>query len=164
MIEAVCEWLTAVVAVMMLLSAILLLVPEGTIKKIAELTGGVLVMLALMTPVMRFSGETFRELYHEHQKSAEVWKREVEESEEQTLCDEVKARVAEYIETYSASQGKKISAEVTVVVRGDGVPVPSSVEISGEPDKEISEWIASELGISKEQQFWIQAQGRSDGD
>ena len=51
MMGALREWLTAVVTVTMLLSVAQMLMPEGTIRKIGSLTGGMLLIAVLLQPV-----------------------------------------------------------------------------------------------------------------
>ena len=48
---AVREWLTAVVTVTLLLSVVQTLVPEGSLRKIAGFTGGLLLLAVLLRPV-----------------------------------------------------------------------------------------------------------------
>ena len=45
------EWLTAVVTVTLLLSVVQTLVPEGSLRKIAGFTGGLLLLAVLLRPV-----------------------------------------------------------------------------------------------------------------
>ena len=52
MIGAVRVWLTSIVMVTLLLSVAQTLIPEGTIRKIAGFTGGLILLVALLRPVL----------------------------------------------------------------------------------------------------------------
>lgn len=164
MTGAIREWLAAAIAATMLVSVILPLVPNGPIKRIAGLTGGIIVILVLITPTARFSGKMFKELYKTHLQETETWENAAEEKRRQMWCDEVSDRLEEYIETYSASKGHLLYAEVKVLAREDGIPVPIAVEIKGEFEEDISAWLALELGIPEEQQHWIHQNQTYSGD
>ena len=52
MMEAVRAWLTSVVLVSVLLSAAQSLIPPGTVRKAAGFTGGLILLLVLLRPVL----------------------------------------------------------------------------------------------------------------
>ena len=52
MMEAVRVWLTSVVLVSVLLSAVQSLIPPGTVRKAAGFTGGLILLLVLLQPVL----------------------------------------------------------------------------------------------------------------
>ena len=52
MMEAVRTWLTAVVLVSLLLSVAQSLIPEGTLRRAASFTGGLILLFALLRPVL----------------------------------------------------------------------------------------------------------------
>ena len=52
MVAALREWVTSVVLVTLLLSVAQTLIPEGSIRKIAVFTGGLILLTALLQPVL----------------------------------------------------------------------------------------------------------------
>ena len=52
MMEAVREWLTSLVLVSLLLSVAQSLIPEGTLRRAASFTGGLILLFALLRPVL----------------------------------------------------------------------------------------------------------------
>ena len=46
------EWLTSLVAVSMLLSVARTLVPEGSIRKVSSFTGGLILLVVLLRPLL----------------------------------------------------------------------------------------------------------------
>ena len=52
MIEAVQEWLRAVVVTALLLSVVQTLLPEGNVRRIASFSGGLILMLVLLRPLL----------------------------------------------------------------------------------------------------------------
>ena len=55
------EWLTSLVAVSMLLSVAQTLVPEGSIRKIASFTGGLILLVVLLRPLLEIGRASCRE-------------------------------------------------------------------------------------------------------
>ena len=52
MMAAVREWLETVVLVTMLLALVESMIPEGAIRRIAGFTGGVILLIALLRPLL----------------------------------------------------------------------------------------------------------------
>ena len=57
MMEAVRGWLTGVVAVSVLLYLVRVLAPKGAVGRVAEFTGGLLLLLALLQPLSSLAGD-----------------------------------------------------------------------------------------------------------
>ena len=71
MMEAVRAWLTSVVLVSVLLSAAQSLIPPGTVRKAAGFTGGLILLLVLLRPVLGADLEHL-ELDFDHYQAAVV--------------------------------------------------------------------------------------------
>ena len=96
MMEAVRAWLTSVVLVSVLLSAAQSLIPPGTVRKAAGFTGGLILLLVLLRPVLGADLEHL-ELDFDHYQAA------VEERQEEladTQTEAMASIIAEQTEAY----------------------------------------------------------------
>ncbi len=57
MMENVRAWITSVVVVTLLLSVAQTMIPEGSIRRIAAFTGGLILLAALLRPVLEMDPE-----------------------------------------------------------------------------------------------------------
>ena len=160
MMEAVRAWLTSVVLVSVLLSAAQSLIPPGTVRKAAGFTGGLILLLVLLRPVLGADLEHL-ELDFDHYQAA------VEERQEEladTQTEAMASIIAEQTEAYILDKAEELGADVSVVkVQAqwnlDGLWVPYSAEINapdtGSAKAALEGVIENELGIPAERQMWM---------
>ena len=146
------EWLTAVVTVTLLLSVVQTLVPEGSLRKIAGFTGGLLLLAVLLRPAAEIdlSGldmEDWARTIGERQE-------ELSAEQEEALASGIAERTASYISDKAEELGLEVKVRVETETGGDGVPVPVRAEIDGPWSGELSSYMAETLGISRERQVW----------
>ena len=149
MIQAVREWLLSVVMLSFLISLLRVVLPEGNLRKVGAFTGSLVLMAAILRPLVRLEPEW------------PVWDTSAYESAIAERMDELSAdfraqvaeKCAEAIEAKAAELGAAVSAAVTVREE-NGTPLPWSVELGGERDAALSEWIRAELNIPPERQNW----------
>ena len=146
------EWLTAVVTVTLLLSVVQTLVPEGSLRKIAGFTGGLLLLAVLLRPAAEIdlSGldmEDWARTIGERQE-------ELSAEQEEALASGIAERTASYISDKAEELGLEVKVRVETETGGDGVPVPVLAEIDGPWSGELSSYMAETLGISRERQVW----------
>ena len=154
MMEAVRAWLTSVVLVSVLLSAAQSLIPPGTVRKAAGFTGGLILLLVLLRPVLGADLEHL-ELDFDHYQAA------VEERQEEladTQTEAMASIIAEQTEAYILDKAGELGLEVTVRVEtrteGNGIPVPWSAELTGSWSQALASALETELGIPAERQVW----------
>lgn len=154
MMEAVRAWLTSVVLVSVLLSAAQSLIPPGTVRKAAGFTGGLILLLVLLRPVLGADLEHL-ELDFDHYQAA------VEERQEEladTQTEAMASIIAEQTEAYILDKAGELGLEVTVRVEtrteGNGIPVPWSAELTGSWSQALASARETELGIPAERQVW----------
>ena len=100
MMEAVRAWLTSVVLVSVLLSAAQSLIPPGTVRKAAGFTGGLILLLVLLRPVLGADLEHL-ELDFDHYQAA------VEERQEELADTQTEAMASIIAEQTDADGGKR---------------------------------------------------------
>lgn len=155
MIDFFRQWLLGVIACSMLVSLAEQICPEGGCRKIARFTGGLLLLLAMLRPLAEV--DLPREAWNAggYREAVARLELELEAERENAFADGIAAKLDAYIEDKAESLGASVHAAVALRERG-GVPVPERVTLRGTYSEALSAWIASELGIAKEKQEWIE--------
>lgn len=153
MMAAAREWLTAVAAVSLLLSMVQMLLPKGTLREVAGLIGGLILLTVLMRPVLAGKGKDLRLDLPEVRQSVEQRQAELEAEGRETLTGLIEEKTAAYISDKAETLGLTLRIRVTAEDR-EGVPVPVQVELTGARSEELAHWLETELGLSAERQVW----------
>ncbi|MCI8809170.1 MAG: stage III sporulation protein AF [Oscillibacter sp.] len=154
MIGAVRTWLTSITAVTLLLSVVQLLVPEGTMRKVASFTGGLLLLAALLQPILKADITQLHLSLSEYSEAIEDCAEELETAGKEELAGIIAEQTAAYIWDKADALGLEIDVQVKTEPGEDGTPLPVSVELEGPQSLELAEWMARELGIPAERQVW----------
>lgn len=155
MIAAVRGWLTSIAAVTLMLTVVQTLVPEGTIKKIAGFTGGLLLLAALLQPALKTDLGRLRLDFSDYEKAIETRAEELDAAGKDELAFIIAGRTAAYISDKADALGLRVAARVETEPGADGeTPLPASVDLTGPYSRELADWIAVELGIPAERQVW----------
>ena len=155
MIGAVRSWLTSIAAVTLMLTVVQTLVPEGTIKKIAGFTGGLLLLAALLQPALKTDLGRLRLDFSDYEKAIETRAEELDAAGKDELAFIIGGRTAAYISDKADALGLRVAARVETEPGADGeTPLPASVDLTGPYSRELADWIAVELGIPAERQVW----------
>ena len=154
MMEAVRAWLTSLVLVSLLLSVAQSLIPEGTLRRAASFTGGLILLFALLRPVLGADLEHLELDFDRYQAAVEERQEELADTQTEAMA----SIIAEQTEAYILDKAGELGAEVTVRVEtrtgGDGVPVPWSAELTGARSEALASALETELGIPAERQVW----------
>lgn len=154
MMESLRTWLSSIVAVTLLIAMAESLVPEGTMRRVAGFTGGLVLLLALVRPVLAGG---LPDLTLETEK----WTAAIEEEQaslsrqgEDALAALIAERTASYIWDKGAALGLEVKANVETRTGEAGLPVPERVELEGPYSKELADYITHALNIPPERQVW----------
>lgn len=154
MMESLRTWLSSIVAVTLLIAMAESLVPEGTMRRVAGFTGGLVLLLALVRPVLAGG---LPDLTLE----TEAWTKAIEDQQaslsrqgEDALAALIAERTASYIWDKGAALGLEVKANVETRTGEAGLPVPERVELEGPYSKELADYITHELNIPPERQVW----------
>lgn len=153
MIGAVRSWLSSIAAVTLLLTVVQALVPEGTVKKIAGFTGGLLLLAALLQPALKTDLGRLRLDFSDYEEAVGERAAELDAAGKDELGAIIAGRTAAYISDKADALGLGIAAQVRTEP-AEGIPVPVSVELTGPYSQDLADWIAGELGIPAERQVW----------
>lgn len=152
--EAVRSWLVSLVMVSMLLGLARLLTPKGSVQKIASFTGGLILLLALLRPLMEVEfSELVSDLGVYHEEVAERREELALEGEKQ-LERSIAERTSAYISDKAKTLGTEVSVRVKTIPSSEGIPLPAEAEITGDYSPELAEYIERDLGIPAERQVW----------
>ena len=154
MMAAAKEWLTAVVTVTLLLSVVQTLMPEGTLRKIAGFTGGLLLLAVLLRPATEIDLSGLDTGMEDWARAIGERQAEFTDAQEEALSSGIAERTASYISDKAEELGLEIQVRIETETGGDGVPVPVRAEIEGARSEELSSYMAETLGIPRERQVW----------
>nr|WP_326184006.1 stage III sporulation protein AF [uncultured Oscillibacter sp.] len=154
MIGAVRAWLTSIVAVTLLLSVAQTLIPEGTIRKIASFTGGLILLAALLQPVLRTDLAALRLDFGDYERAVARRQEELEAAGKEALAELIETQTAAYISDKADALGLSVEVRVETETGDGGVPVPVSVRLKGHRSEALAAYIEGELGIPRERQVW----------
>lgn len=149
--SALRDWLLGVTAVALAVALAQALTPEGAVKKVGRLAGGLVLLLAVAKPLLNLEPGALS-------IPAAVW--EQSETVEKTGEEVTRALIAEksgaYIVDKGGALGVVCTAEVQVETDDNGWAVPWSVTVRGDWDEEgrkaLSALIAEDLNIPAERQ------------
>ena len=146
-------WLFGVMAAAMALSILYALVPKGALLTIAKCTGGLVMLLVVVRPLLALAPG---ELYLQY----EGWERTIQQQTEtytaanqQEMETLIQKETAAYISEKAAQLGVVCHPEVTCQVRG-GVPFPVEVTLDIPKNTALLQIIRTDLGIDEMHQRW----------
>ena len=148
------EWLTSVVVVSVLLAVVQTLIPEGTIRKIGTFTGGLILLVTLLQPLLGVEFEDLELRLEQSRETVEQRQQELEQAGEREVAELIERQTAAYIWDKADALGLDLSAEVRVERGPDGIPLPVSATLTGTYSEALSAYLERELGIPRERQVW----------
>ncbi len=147
------NWLLGVTAAALAVSLAQALTPEGTVKKIGRLAGGLVLLLAAVRPLLGLEAPSWQGL---EALSPTLTAEQAGQSGQEVLKTLIAEKAGAYIVDKGQSLGLRCEAEVGVVQDSSGWPVPWEVEISGawtpEQKKSLSKAVEEELAIPAQRQ------------
>ena len=130
MLELIRQWLLGVTAAAVLVALAEALCPDGNIRGILRLIGGLVLLTAVLNPLLRLDTEELDRALSEYRLELEDYSARLEEENETLMRDIIEEQAAAYIQDKAAGQG--IDCRVSVEAAGTGDwPVPTSVTVEG---------------------------------
>ena len=154
MMAAAREWLTAVVAAALLLSAVEALVPAGALREMAGFLGGLVLLITLVQPVLHADLSALELELPEYRRMVEESQQALTAARQAELTGLIESGTASYISDKAAALGLELQVRVTARAGADGIPVPCRVEVTGPRSEALARWMEAELGIPAEGQVW----------
>ena len=154
MIGALREWLTSIVVVTLLLSVAQMLVPEGSIRRVASFAGGLILLVVLLRPVLGADLERLRLDLDGYERELQNAREELSSAGDTEVAERIAERTAAYISDKADALGLEVTVRVEAAAGPDGVSLPEKAELTGAFSQELADFMARELGIPAERQVW----------
>lgn len=155
---AVRSYLLSIAAAALLLALVQALLPQGAAKRTAAMAGGLLVLLAVLSPLARLDYENLAKSISQLQLETETARTGIEVGSRELMAGIIKQRCETYILDKAEQMGVELQVEITVS-EGAGYPYPTAAVLRGavtEGQRQtLTDYIAENLGIPAEQQEWI---------
>lgn len=159
MIAAVREWLVSVVCAAMLIAVAENTAPAGNLRKITSVTGGLILLIVLVRPLIGVDFESLFADYDICAREVELRQEELEEDYIRQVRLLIEQRIAAYISDKAEVMGAACCAKVECRISENGLPVPYRVIVHGTAPQELKNWIRQELDIPEERQVYRGTEG-----
>ena len=159
MMEVIKSWLVGITCAAMVVTLAEGLMPEGTVRKIGRLTGGLVLLLAVTRPLISLDPAALTEMLGGDVQSWSGEEATLEQANEDLMKTIIAERTGAYILDKAAALGVSCQVVVTVgPLEEGGYPVPQAVTVSGELTRQqcqmLTQTIAADLGIPADRQTY----------
>lgn len=157
MLELIRQWLLGITAAAMLVALAEALCPDGNIRGILRLTGGLVLLAAVLNPLLKLDTEALGRALTQYRLDLSAYSTELEEENETLMKDIIEEQSAAYIQDKAAGLGIACRADVEAEGEGDW-PVPTAVTITGsltaEQREALERAIEADFAIPAERQTY----------
>ena len=153
------SWLLGVTAAALVLALAEALAPEGSVKKVCRLAGGMALLLAAAGPVLEaLDGNLLAGAVEGWRDRSQRYERELEENNERLYLAIIEEETAAYVMDKARELGFECAAEVTYGYDENGVPCPWEVAARGQwaPEQRarLERLLEEELGVPAQRQYY----------
>lgn len=156
--EFIRTWILTITSSAMVIAAAEALMPQGAVKKAGRLTGGLILVLGLLQPLVSLDYEDLWDLA-ESLPAGAISQEEWSASALDPMKGIIEEELAAYIVDKGESLGAACQAQVTCEAGEEGIPIPRRVTVSGSFDEARKEAliqsITQDLGIPREYQIYV---------
>ena len=146
-------WLFGIVAAAMVLSILYALIPKGALLTIAKCTGGLVMLLVVLRPLLTLDMDSLRWQYEAWEGAIQQQTEAYTDANRQEMAAIIQQDTAAYISEKAAALGLACHPEVTCALR-DGVPFPAEVTMDIPKNAALARIIAEDLAIGTDCQHW----------
>lgn len=155
--DAIREYLIAVTATALICGVATRLVSKGTAANVVKLMAGILMALAIVSPLLKLRLDELSGVLDDIQLSADEIVAEGENSARQDMEELILEQLQSYILDKAESMGVELTVEIEL--ESQGLPIPCAVTLRGSvgpyAKSVLSDYIEENLGIKAEEQLWI---------
>lgn len=159
MIDSFRIWLIGLLSVSLILTVLSTLLPEGSVKKIAGVTGGLVLLLIFLRGIVRLDLTNIQLSYDTCAQEITRQMEHYQEKSRSELEELIAQRTAAYISEQAQSLGVSCSPRVQTAWTAENIPVPTAVNMDIPYHAKLEEIIESNLGIKAEDQVWSTSEG-----
>ena len=146
-------WLFGIVAASMALALLYALVPKGALLTVAKCTGGLIMLLVVIRPLLALDLDGLRVGYEEWERTIQQQTDDYTAENQREMETIIQQETAAYISEKAAELGLTCCPEVTCRLQ-DGVPFPTEVTMDIPKNATLSRIIAADLDIDEAHQRW----------
>lgn len=158
MIVHLAGYFISLIAAAMLVAVAQSMIPSGKIRKISALTGGAVLLLCVLTPLLSLDevrlNVDFSDFLSGNLESIE----QMQADADAKLDALIKQKTAEYISDKAETLGAKVTADVETARAEEGYFYPCAVTVTGvltaQQKQELSQYLTEVLSIPKERQVF----------
>lgn len=157
MLELIRQWLLGITAAAMLVALAEALCPDGNIRGILRLTGGLVLLAAVLNPLLKLDTEALGQALTQYRLDLSAYSTELEEENETLMKDIIEEQSAAYIQDKAAALGITCTVQVEADEAAE-YPIPKVVTITGELSREereaLTEQIEADFAIPADRQYY----------
>ena len=161
MMELIRSWLIGVTVSALIAALADGLIPDGTVKKVGKLIGGLLILFAVLQPLGTLDYEDISEILVDYRIRSEEYSTVLETENIQLIKTIIEDETAAYIQDKAGELGITCEAKVTCKVNENKTPYPASVAIYGDLSENqieaLSKIIEGDLAVAAESQYYERA-------
>lgn len=157
MTGALTDWLRCVIGASLLCCCAMYITPRGRVRDAARLVCGVVLAIALISPVADFDFGAYSESLARYRAESESFSADAEETYNSLTRTVIEENYAAYISDKAAEKGLALDAvSVWVEWAGSGIWYPTQAYLTAPEQTKtaLAPVIEAELGIPQERQFW----------
>ncbi len=163
MMGAARSWLLGVTAAALVVALAETLAPEGNVKKVCRLAGGLALLLAVLKPaVTALNGIPFLQGADGWRSQVQSCERQLEEENGRFYLAIIERETAAYVMDKAKQFGFECAVEVTCGYDEQGVPCPWEVAARGswtqEQRAQLERLLEEELGVPAQRQHYEETQ------
>ena len=159
MIESFRVWLIGLLSVSLILTVLSTLLPEGSVKKIAGVTGGLVLLLVVLRGIVRLDLSNIRLSYDSCAREISRQMERYREKNRSQLEELIAHRTAAYISEQAQTFGLVCSPRVETEQTEENVFIPVSVTMDIPYHAGLSQIVAKDMGIDAQHQKWLTSEG-----
>ena len=158
MTEAVRQWLLGVTCTALVMAVADSLAPEGSVKRVCRMAGGLALLLAAVGPFLRLEIGELSELLERYRAQVRSYEETLAEQNNLFYQAIIEEGAAAYIVDKAEEMGISCQAEVTFSYDEDGMPCPWEVTARGdwtdEARKVLERLLEDDLGVPTQRQHY----------
>ena len=154
MLELIRHWLVGITCAAMLVALAESLIPAGSIRRIARLTGGLVLLAAILNPLLKLDTTALTRALTEYKLELSAYSADLEEENEILMKDIIEEQSGAYIQDKAAAWAS--TASYGGGGREEEWPIPQSVTVMGsltaEQQEALERTIEEDFAIPAERQ------------
>ncbi|MCD8375637.1 MAG: stage III sporulation protein AF [Oscillospiraceae bacterium] len=159
--SALREWLLGMCAAAMAVTLADCLIPEGAVKKIGRMIGGLVLMITALQPLVGLDYASISEAWASYRMENAGYSQALESENTQLIKIIMEEQAGAYIQDKAAELGVDCTVQVTCLISEDGTPYPAQAVIQGsltqEQRERLQQLIEGDLAIPAEGQRYEEA-------